>query len=65
MGSFPFQNLLDDYKELGKDNYEIKILDELEIKEETEREIDRELIAHEEMWIDKLKDEGVNFYNKK
>ena len=65
MGSFPFQNLIDDYKKLGKSNFEIKILDELEIKDESDREIDKELEALEEMWIDKLKKEGVSFYNKK
>ena len=65
MGSFPYQNLIDDYKKLGKDKFAIKILDELEIKEETEKEIDKELIALEELWIEKLKEEGVSFYNKK
>ena len=65
MGSFPFQNLIDGYKKLGKDNFQIKILDELEIKDESEREIDNELAALEEMWIEKLKEEGASFYNKK
>jgi len=65
MGSFPFQNLIDDYKKHGKDNFEIKVLDELELKDETEQEIDRELKTLEEMWVEKLKEEGVSFYNKK
>ncbi|MCW8823356.1 MAG: GIY-YIG nuclease family protein [Ignavibacteriaceae bacterium] len=65
MGSFPFQNLIDDYNRLGKNNFEIKVLDELEIKDETEQEIDRELKTLEEMWIEKLKKVGVSFYNKK
>jgi hypothetical protein len=65
MGSFPYQNLIDDYKKHGKDNFEIKVLDELEIKNETEQEIDKELIALEELWIEKLKNDGVSFYNKK
>ena len=65
MGSFPFQNLIDDYKKLGENNFAIKILDELEVKDESDREIDKELEALEEMWIDKLKKEGVGFYNKK
>ena len=65
MASFPFQNLIDDYKKLGKSNFEIKILDELEIKDESDREIDKELEALEEMWIEKLKEEGKSFYNKK
>ena len=65
MESFPYQELIDDYKKLGKDNFEIKILDELELKNETEKEIDVELNSLEELWIEKLKDDGVSFYNKK
>jgi hypothetical protein len=64
MGSFPFQNLIDDYKKHGKDNFEIRVLDELELKDETEQEIDRELKTLEEMWVEKLKKESVSFYNK-
>ena len=65
MGSFPFQNLIDDYNRLGKNSFEIKVLDNLELKDETVQEIDRELKTLEEMWIEKLKKEGVSFYNKK
>jgi hypothetical protein len=65
MGSFPYQELIDDYKNLGIENFEIKILDELEIKNETEKEIDIELNSLEELWIEKLKSDGVRFYNKK
>lgn len=65
MGSFPFDDLINDYKRLGEKHFEIKVLDELEIKDETEQEIDRELKTLEEMWIDKLSKEGVGFYNKK
>ena len=65
MESFPYQDLIYDYKKFGKDNFEIKILDELELKNETEKEIDAELISLEELWIEKLKSEGVSFYNKK
>jgi hypothetical protein len=64
MGNFPYQDLIDDYKKLGKDNFEIKILDELELKNETEKELDIELESLEELWIEKLRAEGVNFYNK-
>lgn len=65
MESFPYQELIDDYKKHGKDNFEIKILDELELKNETEKEITAELNSLEELWIEKLKGEGVSFYNKK
>ena len=65
MESFPYQDLIDDYKKLGKANFEIKVLDELELKNETDKEIDTELKSLEELWIEKLKDEGVKFYNKK
>lgn len=65
MESFPYQELIDDYKKLGKDNFEIKILDELELKNETDKEITVELNSLEELWIEKLKSDGVRFYNKK
>ena len=65
MESFPYQELIDDYKKLGKDNFEIKILDELELKNETDKEITAELNELEELWIEKLKDDGASFYNKK
>ncbi|HEY6435149.1 MAG TPA: GIY-YIG nuclease family protein [Ignavibacteriaceae bacterium] len=65
MGSFPFQDLINDYKILGEKYFKIKVLDELEVNDETEYELNRELNALEEMWIDKLKKEGVTFYNKK
>jgi len=64
MESFPYQDLIDDYKKHGKDNFEIKILDELELKNETEKEIDAELKSLEELWVPKLIAEGVTFYNK-
>jgi len=65
MESFPYQELIDDYKKLGKENFDIKILDELELKNETDKEIDNELNSLEELWIEKLKSDGVSFYNKK
>jgi len=65
MESFPYQKLIDDYKKLGKENFKVKILDELELKNETDKEITAELNQLEELWIEKLKGEGVSFYNKK
>lgn len=65
MESFPYQDLIDDYKKRGKNNFEIKIIDELELKNETDAEIDVELKSLEEMWIEKLQAEGVKFYNRK
>lgn len=65
MGSFPYQELIDDYKKLGKESFEIKILDELELKNETDKEITAELNELEDLWIEKLKSDGVSFYNKK
>lgn len=64
MGSFPYRALIDDYKKLGADNFEIKILDELALKNETEKELDIELESLAELWVEKLKAEGVIFYNK-
>lgn len=65
MGSHAYSNLAEDYKRLGKENFEIFILDEIEVKEETERELRNELETLENMWVEKLKGEGVTFYNKK
>lgn len=65
MENFPYQELIDDFKKLGKDNFEIKILDELELNNETDKEITAELNELEELWIENLKDDGVSFYNKK
>ena len=52
MDSFPYQNLIDDYKKHDKENFEIKILDELELKNETDKEIDDELKSLEELWVE-------------
>jgi hypothetical protein len=65
MGSHAYHNLANDYKRLGKENFEIFILDQIEVKDEAERELKAELEILEAMWVDKLKNEGVSFYNKK
>lgn len=65
LGSHTYHDLANDYKRLGKDNFEIFILDQIEIKEETDRELLNELETLEAMWVEKLKSEGVTFYNKK
>jgi hypothetical protein len=65
MGSHAYHNLANDYKRLGKENFEIFILDQIEVKEETDRELKAELEILEEMWVDKLKRDGITFYNKK
>lgn len=65
LGSHAYHNLAEDYKRLGKDQFEIFVLDEIEGKDETERELKKELESLEQMWIEKLKNEGITFYNKK
>ncbi|MBE0570394.1 MAG: GIY-YIG nuclease family protein [Ignavibacteriaceae bacterium] len=65
MGSHAYSKLAEDYKRLGKDQFEISILDQIEVKDETEKELRSELETIEEMWVEKLKSEGVTFYNKK
>ena len=65
MGSHAYHNLAEDYKRLGKDQFEIFVLDEIEVKDETERELRTELETLGEMWIEKLKKEETTFYNKK
>ena len=65
LGSHAFKNLADDYKKLGKNNFEISILDELQVKDETDAGLRAELDMLESMWVEKLKADGVVFYNKK
>ena len=65
MGKHAYSNLAEDYKKLGKDQFEISILDQIEVKDETEKELRSELETLEEMWVEKLKIEGITFYNKK
>jgi hypothetical protein len=65
MGSHTYDNLVNDYKQLGKENFEIFILDQIEVKEETDRELRAELETLEAIWVEKLKSDGVAFYNKK
>jgi len=64
LGSHAYRNLAEDYKRLGKDQFTISILDEIEVKDETEQELKKELETLEEMWVEKLKNEGITFYNK-
>lgn len=65
MGKHAYSNLAGDYKRLGKDQFEISILDQIEVKEETDKELRSELETLEDMWVEKLRGEGIIFYNKK
>ena len=65
MGKHAYSNLAEDYKKLGKDQFEISVLDQIEVKDESEKELRSELETLEEMWVEKLKIEGITFYNKK
>ena len=65
MGSHAYSYLAQDFKRLGKEKFEISILDEIEVKDETEKELRTELETLEKMWVEKLKSEGITFYNKK
>ena len=65
MGKHAYSNLAEDYKRLGKDQFEISIIDQIEVKDETDKELRSELEALEEMWVEKLRNEGITFYNKK
>jgi hypothetical protein len=65
MGSIAYSKLAEDYKKFGKDQFEITILDQIEVKDETDKELRLELETLEEMWVEKLTSEGVSFYNKK
>ena len=63
MGSHAYSNLALDFKRLGKEKFEISILDQIEFQDETE--LRSELETLEDMWVEKLKNEGITFYNKK
>ena len=65
MGSYAYSNLAQDFKRLGKEKFEILILDQIEVKDETDKELSSELETLEDMWVKKLKNEGITFYNKK
>jgi hypothetical protein len=65
LGSHAYRNLADDYKRLSKEQFDIFILDQIEVRDETDRELHTELETLEAMWVEKLKSEGVTFYNKK
>jgi len=65
MGSHTYSNLAQDFKRLGKEKFEISILDQIEVKDETDKELSSELETLEDMWVEKLKNEGITFYNKK
>ena len=65
LGSHAYRNLADDYKRLGKEQFDIFILDQIEVKEEVDRELRAELETLETLWVEKLKSDGVTFYNKK
>lgn len=64
-GSHAYHDLADDFKRLGEEQFEFFILDQIEIKDEADKELRTELKTLEEMWVEKLKSEGVTFYNKK
>jgi hypothetical protein len=65
IGKHAYSSLAEDYKRLGKDQFEISIIDQIEVKDETDKELRSELETLEEMWVEKLKNEGITFYNKK
>jgi len=65
LGSHAYHNLAEDYKRLGKEQFKIFVLDEMEVKDESENELKKELESLEHIWVEKLKSEGITFYNKK
>lgn len=62
-GGHPNKELQKDWRELGADNFEIKILEKLEYDEdETKTDYTDELELLKMMWVDKLTKEKVVFY---
>ena len=64
-GSEGVQDLLEDYKKYGPDNFSFEILDQLEPKEDPEYNYTEDLLVLEELWLEKLQPFGDKGYNIK
>ena len=63
-GSHMNKSLQADFSELGEENFEFKILDLLEPKEDIKADYSEELKMLEAMWVEKLQPYGEKGYNK-
>lgn len=63
MGTYPYRRMMDDYKMFGKEGFEFIVLEKIKTDGLTDEEIKQELKSLKEMYIEKLKQDGVSFYN--
>lgn len=62
-GVHPKLELQEDWQEIGSDGFEIKILEKIEYdKDESKTDYTDDLALLKMIWVDKLKDKGVNLY---
>jgi len=59
------KELQQDFNELGMENFSFDVLDRLPAKEDPGRDYSNELLALEEMWLEKLQPYGDKGYHKK
>ena len=65
LGSHPNKELQADHKALGKDAFEFETLESLEPRIDPEYNYAADLEALEDLWIEKLKADGVELYNER
>ena len=63
-GSHPDRELQSDWNKLGSDVFEFEILDQLELKDESEERMAEELHVLLAMWLDKLTSSGESLYRQ-
>ena len=64
-GNYPVQELQKDWKEYGKENFVIEVLDNLSYdKDESKTDYSEELAILKMTWEEKLSKEGMEFYIK-
>ena len=63
LGSHPKKELQKEWQEMGRDQFEIKILEQIEHeKDEAKTDYTDDLALLEMLWIEKLIKEGIHFY---
>jgi hypothetical protein len=63
-GLHPSRELQQDFKQFGVDNFVFEIVDELEASDKSPQQLQDDLAALEELWLEKLQPYGERGYNK-
>jgi hypothetical protein len=63
-GFHPSRELQLDFKQFGADNFVFEIVDELDSTDKSPQEMQDDLAALEELWLEKLQPYGERGYNK-